>query len=184
MQANDSIARAPAVGDVLCELARRPASMLLRRWNWKAALLSACIRGSIFFLANLRAGLGAAAAAMLVEAAFYSTIAGFYGALIQAFRRVQPAWQATLALMALLPALNHTLEFMLHMAAGTETIATAVAASVVLSMFSAAFNLYAMRRGALIVGAERRSLFDDLRRLPRIFLDFVLWRTGIGDETN
>jgi hypothetical protein len=173
MQATDRSNPATTVGGVLCELARRPIELLLRRWNWKAALLSACVRGSIFFLANLGAGWQAASGAMLVESAFYFTIAGFYGAMIQAFRRARPAWKATLTVMALMPAINHSLELALHTAAGTETIAAAVAVSIALSMFSAAFNLFAMRRGALLVGAERQSLCDDLRQMPRIILDFA-----------
>lgn len=168
--------------EALADLLLNPKRRLLRHWNWKAALLSASLRGMIFFCANLSAGLGAALSAMGIEAAFYATVAGFHGALIQTFRRAEPAWAATLTVMALAPTFNHTLEFALHYASGTKELGTSIAASVSLSMLSALFNLFAMRRGVLIVGDERQSLFDDLRRMPRVVFDFVtaipraLWR--------
>lgn len=155
---------------------------LLLRWNWKTALLSACARGTIFFISNLGAGLGAAITAMAVEATLFATLAGFYGALSQTFRRAQPAWAATMTVMILMPAVNHTLEYALHNVSGTKKVVAGVATSISLSIISAMFNLFAMRRGVLIVGDERASLIDDLRRMPRIAFEFMtaipraLWR--------
>jgi hypothetical protein len=156
---------------------------LLLRWNWKTALLSACIRGSIFFVSSLGAGLEEAVSAMAVEAALFATLSGFYGALAETFRRAQPAWAATMTVMILMPAFNHTLEYVTHNANGTEKITAGVVISISLSILSAMFNLFAMRRGVLIVGNERASLIEDLRRMPRLVFDFVmaipraLWRT-------
>ncbi len=174
-----------SVPEALADLLLNPWRRLLLRWNWKTALLSACVRGTIFFVANLGAGLGAAIGAMSIEAALFATLAGFYGAMAQAFRCAQPAWAATMTVMALVPAVNHTLEYLLHYASGAKRIAAGVAASISLSILSAVFNLFAMRRGVLIVGDERASLIDDLRRMPRVVFDFVLvipralWRIGI-----
>jgi hypothetical protein len=84
--------------------------------------------------------------------------------------------------MILIPVVNHTLEYFVHYASGATRIAAGLAASISLSVLSAVFNLFAMRRGVLIVGDERASLIDDLRRMPRIVFDFVmtipraLWR--------
>jgi hypothetical protein len=173
---------AVSVPETLAGLLLNPWQRLLLRWNWKTALLSAYVRGTIFFITSLGAGLGAAIGAMLVEAALFATLAGFYGAIAQAFRHAQPAWAATMTVMALVPAVNHTLEYLLHSASGTKRIAAGLAASISLSILSAMFNLFAMRRGVLIVGGERASLIDDLRRMPRIIFDFVmaipraLWR--------
>jgi hypothetical protein len=117
--------------------------------------------------------LAAALTALGVEAALYAVIAGFYGALIQHFRRVQPAWQATLLLMACLPACNHALEFTVHRLSGTPQLARGMVLSVIFSMLSACFNLFAMRRGVLLIGNERRSLLDDLRLLPNVVWQFI-----------
>ncbi|HEV2667389.1 MAG TPA: hypothetical protein VG324_20905 [Blastocatellia bacterium] len=175
MRRSDNITLPPVgVAAALAGLLLNPWRRLLLRWNWKTALLSACVRGATFFAANLGAGLGAALGAMWVEAALFATLAGFYGALAQAFRHAQPAWAATMTVMALVPAVNHTLEYLTHYASGTKRITAGVTASISLSILSAMFNLFAMRRGVLIVGDERASLVDDLRRMPRIVFDFVM----------
>lgn len=162
-----------SVPEALADLLLNPGRRLLLRWNWKTALLSACLRGTIFFLANIGAGLGAAIGAMGVEAALFATLAGFYGALAETFRRAQPVWAATITVMVLMPVVNHTLEYILHYMSGTKRLSAGVAASISLSIFSAMFNLFAMRRGVLIVGDERASLIDDLRHMPSIVFDFV-----------
>src|SRR5215470_20226375 len=183
MPQSDKTTTSPlSVPEAFVDLLLNPGRRLLLRWNWKTALLSACVRGTIFFVANIGAGLGAAIGAMGVEAALFATLAGFYGAMAQAFRRAQPEWAATMAVMVIMPTINHSLEYILHNANGTKRLAAGVAASISLSMVSAVFNLFAMRRGVLIVGDEKASLIDDLRRMPRVVFDFVmaipraLWR--------
>lgn len=164
----------PTLGDTCRELVGHPIKRIVRRWNWKSALLSALVRGGLFFFATLEAGLTAALAAMRLEAAFYILTAGFYGALLEAFRRVEPPWKATITVMGLLPAINHTLEFLLHSIGGTARLGQGMAASISFSVLSASFNLFAMRRGALLVGADRQSLGRDLRQLPWLICQF-LW---------
>jgi len=161
------------VGDVLSDLVRHPVENLVHRWNWKSAVMSAFFRGMLFFLTNVSAGLAAALSAMSIESAFYISTAGFYGAITQAFRRAHPAWAAMLTVMVLQPTLNHSLELTLHWAGGTEKLARSITASICFSLLSAVFNLFAMRRGAMIVGEERQSLLADLRQMPFIIFDFV-----------
>ena len=54
--------------------------------------------------------------------------------------------------------------------------------SVIFTVLSTLFHLYAMRRGVLIVGSEGRSFAADFRAMPRIVARFVaaapiaLWR--------
>jgi hypothetical protein len=67
-----------------------PWDALGRRWNYKSAVLSAVVRGQLFFFANLSAGPVAALNALGTEMWFRFLTAGFYGALTQAFRRVEP----------------------------------------------------------------------------------------------
>jgi hypothetical protein len=183
MRRSDNTTLQPVgVAEALADLLLNPWRRLLLRWNWKTALLSACVRGTIFFIANLGAGLGAAVGAMGVEAVLFATLAGFYGALVQAFRRARPVWAAAMTVTILIPAVNHMLEYAMHYANSTKRIAAALAASISLSILSALFNLFVMRRGVLIVGDERAPLIDDLRRMPRLVFDFVmtipraLWR--------
>lgn len=166
-------AETTSLGAAFRVLLRHPLTLLVRRWHWKAAVLSACLRGSLFFVATLKAGLAAALAALTVEAALYAVIAGFYGALIQHFRRVQPAWQATLLLMVVVPACNHALEFTVHRLSGTPQLKRGLLVSVTFSVLSACFNLFAMRRGVLLTGHERCTLREDLRAMPSIVWQFI-----------
>ena len=87
--------------------------------------------------------------------------------------------------MIVVPAVTHTMEFMVHWIGGTEKLAASILASASFSAFSTLFNLFAMRRGVLIVGDERHSLLGDLIRMPRIVYEFaaagvaVVRRAGI-----
>jgi len=161
------------VAAVFRELARRPWQMVGRRWNHKAALLSALVRAAIFFATNTTAGLDAARAAALTEMMLRLATSGFYGALTQAFRRVEPAWTGTLAAVVVLPCLAHSLELVVHVLAGTPSLGVSIGASVAFTMLSTTFNLFAMRHGTFIVGEGSASLGADLLALPRLLGLFV-----------
>jgi hypothetical protein len=162
------------VSAVLWSFVRNPAETFYHRWNWKSAVLSATTRATLFFVANLAAGPGAATRALALEFAYRSLTAGFYGAMTESLSRATPAWLAGLAAMVLLPAVAHTIEFVVHYAGGTPRLADSVAASIAFTACSTLFHLFAMRRGALIVGEGRDSLAGDLRRMPRLIAAFVL----------
>jgi len=159
---------------VLQRLVREPGKYLLRRWNWKSAVLSSLLRACIFFCANLAAGLPAAIAAMKTELVFRAITSGFYGAITESFREVEPPWAAALAVMLLLPVANHSMELLVHWMRGTQKLFVSIVASVIFTTLSSLFNWFAMRRGSFIVGDGRRSLGHDLAALPRLLFDFVL----------
>jgi hypothetical protein len=161
------------VGQVLIGLVRHPIERIARRWNWKSAVLSSASRASLFFTANLSAGLDAAFAAMLTEFVFRGATAGFYGGLTQSFRHATPHWLASVTVMVLLPICTHTTEFFVHWFRGTEKLAASLIVSAVFTVISTLFNLFAMRRGVLIVGEGRGSLLADLRQIPRLVVLFV-----------
>jgi hypothetical protein len=161
------------VGGVLRWMLRHPWRALVCRWNYKSALLSALMRSLIFFAANRAAGFDAAVAAMTTEFCFRVTTAGFYGAVTQGFRRVEPAQAGTVAAMVVLPLLTHSLEFVAHWWRGTPELGVSIAASVGFTAISTSFNLFAMRRGAFVVGDGRQSLLSDLLALPRLIAQFV-----------
>jgi hypothetical protein len=154
-------------------LLRHPIPLLVVRWNWKSALLSSVMRALIFFVANLSAGADAAVAAMNTEFLYRACTAGFYAALTQSFRHVRPVWQATLTAMVLLPLISHSLELLIHWVRGTPQLAVSILASACFTAVSTAYNLFAMRHGALIVGQDAKSLWEDLRRTPGIIHAFV-----------
>src|SRR5262245_30800706 len=145
-----------------------------RRWNYKAAVLSAVVRSLLFFCVNIGAGLAAANQALTTELVFRFATAGFYGALTAAFRNAEPRATATFTAIVVLPVASHSLEFVVHWLRGTAMLAPSVAISVVFSVVSTAFNLFAMREGRLLVGANGRPVLDDLQAMPRLIARFVL----------
>lgn len=155
------------------ELATRPGELLLRRWNWKSAVFSSIIRALIFFFANLRSGWHAAVGAMVAELLYRGFTAGFYGALTQAFGEVEPEWMAGIAVSLLLPVVSHTIEFAVHWLRGTPHLKASIISSVCFTVLSTLFNLYAMRRGVLVVGCSAGSVASDMRRIPRLIAGFV-----------
>ena len=163
----------PTVAEALLSVVRDPFGRLIRDWNWKSALMSTALRAPIFFFVNLAAGPKAAAGALLTEIVLRSLTSGFYGSLTEALREAEPGWLAGLTASVLMPAGNHSLELLIHWLRGTPKLANSILASVCFTMVSTLFNLYAMRRGALIVGENQQSLSHDLRRMPRLVGGFL-----------
>jgi hypothetical protein len=161
------------VRTTLRHIAADPVEYLIRRWNWKAAVTSAVIRGSIFFTANLSAGLDAAFGVLLTEFVFRTVTSGSYGSVIQAFRHAEPAWAAALTTTIVLPVCNHTLEFLVHWARGTPMLGRSIAASVVFTVIATLFNLHIMRKGALVVGDGAKPLWQDLKDMPSLLVSFI-----------
>jgi hypothetical protein len=137
-----------------------------RLWNWKSAVVSASMRAPIFFAANLQAGMDAATAAFLTEFTYRVVSAGFYGALTEFFARRQARRAATIQALIVLPALAHTVEYVVHRFAGTPHIATAIAGSVAMSMATTRVSLFLMRRGLFVAGGQ--SFAADVRELSRL----------------
>lgn len=171
------------VMDVFRYLVRHPIEMLIWRWNWKAALFSGLLRSLIYLFTHLKEGWRAALGAMSVEFFFRLIVSGASGSLVQAFHNAQPVWLATLCVMIMLPAFSHMIEFTLHTLNGDVNKGKAIIISITFSIVSAIFNLFAMRRDALLVKDDRaQSLGQDLVQLPKIVGEFMfyplvwLWR--------
>lgn len=162
------------VGKVLRDLVRHPGRYLVSRWNWKSAVTSSLLRASIFFCTNLVAGLHAAIGAMLAELLFRSLTSGFYGAITEALASARPPWAAMTAAMVILPLVAHSLEFLVHWLRHTPELALSILTSIAFTVFSTAFNLFAMQRGALTVGDGSHSLQEDLTRIPALIVEFLL----------
>jgi len=157
------------IHQVFLNLWRNPGELLVRRWNWKSALYSSLMRSSIFFAVNMTAGLRAAFWAMFAEFVYRVVSAGFYGALTQAFRRVEPKLKGFIVAMIVLITVSHTIEFAIHWLRGTPNLAASVLVSMGVTCVSTVFNLHAMRRGVLITGKESHGLLKDLQLLPSLF---------------
>ena len=179
-----------AVGDVLQNLAQHP-GQVITRWNWKSALFGAVLRASFYFTvyqASRQSWL-VTLTAVLVELFFRFLTTGMFGAVVQSFRKAKPFWLANLIVSIMLPAFSHTVEVVTHyaqerycfdvFAATDNSVARqrAFAISVLFSVLSALFNLFAMKHGVLLVGAgeETRTLKDDIKMLPRMVGEFTAY---------
>lgn len=160
-------------GTALLDLVRHPGELLIRRWNWKAAFFSSLIRGIIFMLANVTAGWRAAVGAMLAEWCYRAVTSGFYGAMTQTLAETEPEWHGAVAAIVLLPLSSHSLEFLMHWLRHTPHLKASIISSVSFTVISTLFNFYAMRRGALVVGRNARSIGADMRALPRMIGGFL-----------
>jgi hypothetical protein len=100
----------------------------------------------------------------------------------QALSGARPVWASSAVAIVLLPVVAHSAEFLVHQAAGTPRLGSSIFASVMFTVSTTMFNLYAMRRGVLTVGHDSRSLREDVRRLPAVIVSFItlvpraLWR--------
>ncbi len=171
------------VSDVFRYTFKHPIEMFIWRWNWKAAVLSGAMRSMIYFITGIKHGWRAALSAMSIEFAFRVVVSGASGSLVQAFHKASPAWLATLCVMLLLPGFSHMIEITLHTLNGDQNKFSALAVSVTFSILSAIFNLFAMRRGTLLVKDDQeQSLWKDMKKMPLIIGEFIfypviwLWR--------
>jgi len=167
-----------SVDRVLICLSINPYRHVIRRWNWKSACLSAFFRGILILLINLSAGGASAAGAMLVEACYRALTSGFYSALTQAFRFAQPVWAASVIPMILIPIVADSCEFAVHGIRGTPRLLATVAASMVFTAISTLLELFAMRRGVMVMGQNSGSLLEDLKSFPNLLVDIFseAWR--------
>ena len=173
------------MGQALRSLLLNPLQLLLR-WNGKAAMLSAIFRGGVFLVASLKSHHAGRSHAVLAEAVFGAIFAGFFGTITQALRFAEPQWLAELLLAGIFPLLFQVGDVCFHAALGTEAFRAGMIASAIFTALSAAFNLYIMRRGTLLVGEESAPFAEDLNALPRLAILFVIsgalkaWRVLIG----
>lgn len=167
-------------------LLQHPIESVIHRWNWKAGLLSGLLRSPIFLAAYLgnKEGLKLAFGAMLAQFVFRTLFGGVNGALIQAYSRVEPAWHAVLTVPIVLATFSHVIEFIVQTFydyfTGTNSSGKAIMVSILISALSAVFNIFAMRRGALLVrDKKQQSLWKDIKSFPLIsaqFIFFVPWK--------
>ncbi len=178
-----------SIGDVFQSLIKHPLQVI-KRWNWKSALLGAILRASFYFTVYQasKEALIATMVAVIVEFSFRFFTSGISGALVQSFRKAKPAWLATLIVSTSLPIFSHTVEYFSHYAqeayfadvfppSENNSRKVAFAVSVIISVVSALFNIFMMRHGVLLVGAgeETNTLWGDFKRIPLLIYEFTLF---------
>lgn len=174
-----------SVGQALLALLRNPWQNLVLRWNGKAALLSATFRGIIFLVASIKSHHAGRSSGVMAEMLFGALSAGFFGTLTQWLRFAKPQWVAGLLLAGIFPLLFQMIDLSFHAILGTQVFRAGMISSAVFTAFAAAFNLYIMRRGAMLVGEEGRPFLQDMSAMPRLVVLFVVdgvlspWRFAV-----
>jgi hypothetical protein len=176
----DTFPTSTRLAEISAYLFRHPLRSMIFRWNWKAAVLSSLLRAPIFLAAYIiqKQGLADAIGVTIALGIFRILFGGVNGAIIQAYRNVKPAWHALLTVPVVLAAFSHLIEFAVlatyDAITGTQGKTKAILVSVIVSIISAVFNLFAMRRGALIVKDETmQSFWRDLIRMPWLIFEFI-----------
>src|ERR1700754_800348 len=118
------------IGSALARIARNPVTIFIRQWNWKAALLSAAIRGLPYTVVLLRYPADEMRGAGL-ELAFRFLSGGSWGSLMQAMRHSRPAWLAGLAIAIGIPVTSQALEFAVLTLGGASHIRSAMVVSAI-----------------------------------------------------
>ena len=172
--ADGAQALSTTLSGAVADLLRHPVDRLIRNWNWKAALISAALRTTIFFTVNLTASLNSAVAAAVTELCYRAPMVGTLAALSQSFRRVQPAWVGSVVMMAVLPAMGHGIEFTVHWFRGTEKLSESVAVSVAFSVATTGLNYLLHRRDVLVVGHGATPFLADLLQVAPHLFDLLL----------
>jgi hypothetical protein len=169
----------PSAGEPLShalhDLLHHPIENLIQGWNWKSGAISILVRSGIFFTTNLRAGGHRALRAALVEAVVAVLAAGVMGALTQRLRDARPIAATLLIVWLLMPAAMVGSEATVHHLFATPHIRTGLIVSFCLASVASGFAWFAQRRGVMLAGRAHLSIAHDLRELPAVILDFLLF---------
>jgi hypothetical protein len=147
---------------------------LIGYWNWKSALMSVSVRATGYAIATAKHGWRAGVAAVLLEVIYVGSTAGFYAALQQRSLKTAPRWFGNLLIAVGVPMLAQTVDWAIHVLAGTPNLKVATLGVGVFTLLSALFHLHIMRQGAMLVGKEGRTLAEDMRSMPRLIAGFFL----------
>jgi hypothetical protein len=110
---------------------------------------------------------------MGTQAGFRLTVGGFVSGVIERLCVIQPRWLGTTLAFTIVPIVVHGAELLVHAGAGTPKLVLGGILSLSVTLMSTGFQLFAMRRGALIAGEGGKSLVEDMTALPRLMADFV-----------
>jgi hypothetical protein len=168
------VASEEPLGTALLDFLRHPLANLIETWNWKAAAISAMIRGAIFLITNLRSGSHRAVRAMLVEVVFAIFAAGIMGAMTQRLRSTRPIAATALIVWLAMPAGMLAAEAAVHHLFGTPHLRVGLTASFALASVASGFGWFAQRRGIMLAGCAKDTVANDLRALPGVAVDFML----------
>ncbi|MBX7174077.1 MAG: hypothetical protein K1X72_24105 [Pyrinomonadaceae bacterium] len=164
---------------VSMHILRHPIETAIKRWHWKSALFSGLIRMFVFLIGYHNKGTEIMLAAAGIQFVYRTVLGGIGGSIIQRFSKVEPPWHATITVPLIITVITHIFEYFIQIAFdnyyGTNLATKTTIASIVISVMSAVFNLYLMRRGVMLVKDEQeKSLGKDFAYIPVLLFDFIM----------
>jgi hypothetical protein len=164
---------------VFSRFAENPLAFPFTHWNWKSALMSGLVRGTLYLVAASRGALHQGVQAAAVELLYIAATAGFFAAIQQEMLDTEPQWLANLVIVLAVPLGSQTTDYLVHSLARTPNLKIATLSTLIFSLLSASFHLHVMQNGAMLVGKHGRSFASDMKRMPRLIATFaaqpVLW---------
>lgn len=145
----------------------------LTHWNWKAALVTAVLRGAACVAGLRHMEMHARQHFGMVEAIYVLLTAGLFSAWQQQSLRVKPKQIGWLACVVVVPLTSLGLDALLHLRLDHGNMRALGVAALVFTVVSAMFHWHVMQNGALLVGKESRPLLSDLKALPGLAVSFV-----------
>jgi hypothetical protein len=137
--------------------------------------MSAVVRSAVYAAAMTHSAGREGLMVIAVEMLYVTLTAGLYAGLQQQALGLRRRWLGDLGIVAGVPGLSQTVDWLLHRVAGAPAPHRALVSVCVFTLISALFHRHVMRQGTFLTGAESRSLTDDFPRIPRLVLSFVLW---------
>jgi hypothetical protein len=145
----------------------------LTHWHWKAALVTAVFRSAACMVALYRSPLYAREHFGAVEAAYVLATAGIFSAWQQQALEIKPRRLAWLIVVFAIPLGSLAADSSLHLWLDSGSMRALGFGALAGTLLSAMFHWHVMQNGAMRVGAQSHSFFDDMRQLPRLAVSFV-----------
>lgn len=145
----------------------------LTHWHWKAALITAIFRAGACMAALYHVPLHAREHFGAVEAAYVLATAGIFSAWQQQALEIKPRRLAWLVVVLAVPLGSLAADSALHLWLDRGNMRALGISALAATVISAMFHWHVMQNGAMLIGSEGRSFFDDMRLMPRLAISFV-----------
>jgi hypothetical protein len=143
-------------------------------WNWKAALLSAVFRAGACIAALRHTQMHARQHFGMVEAAYVLLTSGSWAALQQQSLGLRTKKHGWLACVMVIPLSSLSADAVLHLWLDEGNMRALGVSALIFTLVSAMFHWHVMQNGAMLVGEQSRSLWTDLKQMPRLVASFVM----------
>ena len=142
-------------------------------WNWKAAIVTAVLRGAACMAALRHIHPHARHHFSLVEMAYVLLTSGIFSAWQQQALGIRPRYFAWSIVVLIVPMTSLGADAVAHAMLDHVNAHALGIGALIFTTISAMFHWHLMENGVMLVGDESPSLVSDLRRIPTLLVSFV-----------